>query len=174
MRITIILIISSFISTNLLSQKNNFWITYAQSKFLYCPGIEFNSVLYKNTGLQAGFSAYILDYQPENIVSISNDAKFNFQNANIGLSQNFNNIKLHQFGVYLGLKLYSGPEFKFLHFYDRPIYYDLYQLNSIQYGADFGIYYLYKRITTLLKFDTARKKIRLGIGFKIPVNGNLN
>ena len=169
MRVVTILIICSFISINVLCQKNNFWITYSQSKFLYCPGIEFNSIIYKNTGVQAGFSAYILNYQPDNIVSVSNDSKFNFQNANFGISQNIINKKLHQIGVYLGVKIYNGPEFKLLHIYDRPIYYDIYPFNSIQYGTDFGIYYSYKKYTTILKFDTARNKLRFGIGLKIPI-----
>ena len=166
MLIRILITYCIIISSNALSQKNNIWLTYGQSKFLYSPGMEFNYLLNKKTGVQIGVSTYILDYQPENIVNISDDKKFNFYNANIGISQNLINKKLHQIGVYTGFKMYYGPDFKILHYYNNPIYFDRSELR-LEYGSDFGIYYSYKRITTLLKFDTAREKWRFGFGFKI-------
>ena len=166
MKIIKILIIGGIIiSSTAFSQQKNIWLTYGQSIFLYSPGVEFNSFVNKRIGFQLGINTYILDYNPKKIINISDYNTFNFYNANIGLCSNILNNKKYKLGVVLGFKAYYGPEFKPIHYYkDEYIYFDSSELRPT-YGVDFGFFYTYKRITGLLKFDTARKKLRVGFGF---------
>ena len=44
------------------------------------------------------------------------------------------------------------------------IYYDSFNLEP-EYGIDLGIFYVTKKVSTIIKFDTARNSIRIGIGY---------
>lgn len=154
-------------SSMLFAQKSNVWLTYGQSKFLYSPGAEFNIFINQHIGFQVGVSTYFQAYDENKIVNSSDANSFNFHNANIGLCSHILNKGEHKFGTTIGCKMYYGPEFKILHYYTNGgynIYFDSSELRP-DYGIDMGLFYSYKKITGLLKFDTARKKIRLGIGY---------
>lgn len=165
-----IVIISCFIffSATTFSQKNNVWTTYGQSKFIYSPGLEFNHFFTKHIGIQFGVSMYFQDNEPYRIVNVSDSYSYNFfYNANIGLCTNIINKPKHKLGLTSGFKIYYGPEFDILHYYNAGKYYIYFDSSELRpsYGVDFGVFYSYKKITGLVKFDTARKKIRFGIGY---------
>lgn len=149
------------------SQKNNVWLTYGQSTFLYSPGVEFNFFFKKYIGFQIGASTYFEDYNSNKIVNKSSKDLFNFHNANIGLCSNILTKKNSKLGLTLGFKIYYGPEYKHLHYYKDEGYYIYFDASELRpaYGVDFGLFYSYKRITGLLKFDTARKNFRFGFGY---------
>ncbi|MBL4624488.1 MAG: hypothetical protein JKY42_05050 [Flavobacteriales bacterium] len=149
------------------SQKTNIWITYGQSKFMYSPGVEVNYFFNQHIGLQMAVNTYFEVYNPSQIVNITDDYLFNFYNANLGLSSYLLYTEKHKIGVEIGFEMYYGPEFVLLHKYEQEgysIYYDSSELRP-SYGADFGIFYTFQKISTLIKFDTARKKMRFGIGY---------
>ena len=165
--IKILFLVIIIIPNTAFSQQKNIWLTYGYSAFLYSPGIEFNSSINDNIGYQLGVNTYILDHNPNQIVNLSNDAKFNFYNANVGIFRNVLNINNCTLGVTLGVKVYYGPEFENLYFYsygDYNIYFDNSELRPT-YGLDSGIFYSYRKITAILKYDTSRNKFRIGLGY---------
>ena len=165
--IKILFLVIIIIPNTAFSQQKNIWLTYGYSTFLYSPGIEFNSSINDNIGYQLGVNTYILDYNPNQIVNLSNDDKFNFYNANVGIFGNVLNINNSILGVTLGVKVYYGPEFKTLHYYsygDYNIYFDNSELRPT-YGLDSGVFYSYRKITAILKYDTSRRKLRIGLGY---------
>lgn len=158
------------------SQKNNLWLTYGQSKFLYSPGLEFNYFLKKKIGIQVGICTYFQDYDENKIVNYKDFNSFNFHNANLGLCTNVLTKKEHRFGVELGFKVYYGAEFEILNYYKKGgynIYYDSSELRPA-YGIDLGLFYSFKKVTGLLKFDSARQKMRIGIGYLFGGNQEEN
>jgi|TARA_B110000967_G_scaffold48661_1_gene49422 hypothetical protein len=166
-RIIKLLFFLSIISNNAFSQQKNIWFTYGQSTFLSSPGIEFNSFVNNSIGYQLGINTYFLNYIPNQIVNISNDDNFNFYNANLGICSNILNINNSSIALTLGFKIYYGPEFKALHYYkdeDYYIYFDSSELRP-EYGIDFGLSYSYRKITAILKFDSARRNLRFGLGY---------
>jgi hypothetical protein len=165
--IKILVLLGIIISNTAFSQQKNIWLTYGQSTFLYSPGIEFNSFINDRIGYQLGINTYILDYNPNQIVNTTDKNKFNFYNANIGLCGNILNKNKFRLGVTLGLKIYYGPEFKTLHYFKDEDYYIYFDSSGFRpkYGVDFGFFYSYRKITALLKYDTARRKLRFGLGY---------
>ncbi|MCG8412181.1 MAG: hypothetical protein MI739_12950 [Bacteroidales bacterium] len=160
------LILLCLLSLKPFAQRNNIWITYGHPKFLYTPGVEANYFLNKYIGIQLGVSTYLLDYNKNQIVNITNNAKFNFYDVNIGACTMLLNKK-HKLGATLGIKVHYAPEFDVLHYYEAKgynIYFDSSELRP-SYGADLGLFYCYKRITGIIKFDTSRNKFRVGIGY---------
>lgn len=73
----------------------------------------------------------------------------------------------HKVGSTLGFKIYYGPYYVPLHYYKEGgyyIYYDAWEKKP-NYGVDFGLFYTFKRISGIVKYDTARNNMRFGIGF---------
>ncbi len=159
------------LSSMIYSQQYNVWLTYGQSKFLYLPGAEFNFFINKHIGFQAGFSTNIKCYDENKVVNDSETYPFNLHNGNIGICGNILRRGNHKIGATIGLKAYYGPDFEILHYYKKGgynIYFDSSELR-LDLGVDLGFFYSYKRITGLFKFDTARKKIRIGIGYSFGI-----
>ncbi|MCV6630708.1 MAG: hypothetical protein OIF50_12725 [Flavobacteriaceae bacterium] len=155
------------VSFNLKAQKANLWMTHGYSKFLQAPGVEANYFFGKHIGVQLGVSAYLQDYNPNQIANTTDDSSINFYNANIGLSHYLLRKPSHALGITAGFKIYYGPNYKPLYFYEEggyTIYFDNSGLRP-SYGADMGIFYNFKRISFLIKFDTAREMFRFGIGY---------
>lgn len=151
------------------AQRANVWLTYNQSKFIYSPGIEVNFLIRNYLGIQIGANTYFNKPDKNKVVNISEKCEFNFYNTNIGACGNIIHNTIHQLGGTLGIKLYYGADYKYLtHFTDGgyDIYYDASEY-LIDLGLDIGLYYSYKRINTILKFDTARYKWRFGIGYRL-------
>jgi hypothetical protein len=156
-------------TVNSYCQKSNIWITYGQSKFVYSPGIEANYSFNRYIGIQAGVNGYFQIYDTKQIVNITENILFDFYNTNLGLCTHIIYKEKHKLGLTAGLKGYYGPEYDVLHYYKDGgynIYYDSWDL-EFSYGVDIGIFYTYKRFSTILKFDTARNKLRLGIGYAL-------
>ena len=121
----------------------------------------------KYIGFQIGVNSSIQNYEKSKIVNISDDYRFNFNSANVGICHTFLNQEAHKIGLAIGFKVYYGPDFIPLHYYKDGGYYIYYTSSRFQttYGADFGLFYVFKRISGILKFDTARRNIRVGIGY---------
>ena len=164
-KILLIIILSLFFKV-IQAQKANVWFTYGHSKFLYSPGIEANYFINEHLGFQVAVNGYFQLYNPERIVNVSNKDFFNFYNANIGLCSYLFKIEDNNLGITAGFKIYYGPKYEVLHYYKAGgynIYFDSFNL-SPEYGVDLGLFYVYKNISTIIKFDTARNTVRIGIG----------
>ncbi len=162
-----LLLLSIIFSAN--AQKSHVWMSYGQSKFLYAPGIEANFTIYEDLGIQVGVASYIQDYKREQIINVTDDYKFNFYNANLGISYHIKINKNHSLLMHMGTKFYYGPNFEVLHHYKEGgynIYFDSSGLRP-KYGIDLGCSYSYKRWSILLKYDTARSNFRIGIGRRL-------
>jgi hypothetical protein len=163
-----LLILIFFLSlNNVSSQKSNIWLSYGQSVFMYSPGIEANLFFNKYIGLQLGVNTYFQTYDRKKIVNVSDDYSFNFYNANINICAYILVKSKHKIGVTTGFKTYYGPEYEVLHYYNHGgynIYFDSSELRP-SYGIDLGLFYLFKRASAILKYDTARNKFRIGIGY---------
>ena len=149
------------------TQNRSLWITYGQSTFMYSPGLEFNYFFSKRFGVDVGVNAYIQDYDNDKVVNVKDNSKFNFYNANIGVSAYVLKREEHKIGVIIGGKIYYGPEYVALHYYKEGgynIYYDSSQLNP-EFGVDFGVFYFFKRISSIIKYDHVRNNFRIGIGY---------
>ena len=154
------------LGSTLAAQKTQLWLTYGQSRFLYAPGIEGTFLFTGRFGIQVGVSSFVQSYPPEQVAKVTEKGSFNFYNANVGLSGYLFRINNHRWGATAGFKVYYGPEFELLHYYRAggyAVYFDDSQLRP-SYGIDMGFYYSYRWFTVVLKYDTARGKIRMGIG----------
>lgn len=149
------------------AQKTNAWLTYGQSKFMYSPGIEVNHFINKHIGIQIGVNTYFQYFDPQRVTNITDDYTFNFYNTNLGVCAYILQKENHHLGVTAGFKIYYGPEYETLHYYEAGGYYIYFDSSGLNpaYGADFGIFYTFKKITGIIKFDTARNKIRVGLGY---------
>lgn len=149
------------------SQKTNIWLTYSQSKFIYSPGIEANYFFNRYIGLQLGVNVYSPKYDPTQIVNVTDESLLDFYSANLGFCSIVLNRGDSKLGVTVGFEINYGPEFKILRYYTSGgynLYFDASTLDA-SFGIDFGVFYSFKRLTGILKFSTARKKIRLGVGY---------
>lgn len=102
------------------------------------------------------------------IVNRTERSSVNFYNANIGICRNFRINENHHLGLTVGGKLYYGPYFREIAYYNQggySIFADSFYLR-VSTGIDLGIYYSFRRISALIKYDTARKQLRFGIGYR--------
>ena len=154
------------IALNLSAQKSTLWLTYGQSKFIYSPGIEYAFFFNKHIGLQGALGFYIQHVDLERVVNESYKA-YPFYNANLGLCSYV--LKRDDFQVVanVGVKMYHGSNFHRLHYYEGGgyyIYYDSFD-NELVYGVDMGMSFNYGKMSCLLKYDTAYRQVRIGLGF---------
>ena len=151
------------------SQKWTAWITYSQSKFLYCPGLETNYSIFDRLGINVAVGSYIQSPKKNQITNKEHDSNFSFYDANIGVCSNLFHPGNSSFGTILGVKVYYGPDFRKLHYYKQGGYYIYYDQSFYrpEFGLDIGLYYVFRRISFLTKFDFARNRFRLGIGYMI-------
>jgi hypothetical protein len=132
-----------FFGNDLFAQKSrHFWFTYGHIKLL----------------------------NKERIANQLYPSNFFFYNFNMGPSTEFKINEKHSLGAGVGVIIYYGPDYKFLHHYvdgDYDIYFDASNKFRPDMGADFSIFYAYKRISALVKFDLARKNWHVGYGAKL-------
>jgi hypothetical protein len=164
---SIIIFLLTLINTNVFAQKATIWATYGHSKFMLSPGIEANYMLNNKIGLQMGAGSYIQVLNTNKISSTTADDVFNLYNANLGICTYVYKKNDERIGFTSGLKVYYGPDYKPLQYYKEEGYYIYYDssLFKIDYGLDFGIFYVKDKLSFLLKFDTARNKFRIGLGY---------
>ena len=162
-----IILLTSLSLNSAFGQKSNVWLTYGQSTFMYSPGVEANFFFNRYIGLQLGANTYFHRYDENRIVNVSDKNLFDFYNANLNICSYPIFGSKQKMGITIGFKYYYGPEYDILHYYKNDgynIYFDSSGFSS-DYGIDFGIFYLFKRLSIISKFDTARNKLRIGIGY---------
>jgi hypothetical protein len=144
------------------------WLTYSQSKYIFSPGIEGCYLFRPHLGLNFGLSVYIQNPEEESLTNITHNASFGFYSANIGVSAYVFKFENHSAGLIAGFKLYYGPDYRKFRYYEEGGYYIYFDASSLEpdYGLDLGIFYIYSRITLLGKWDFARNRFRIGIGYR--------
>ena len=162
--IKILLLIFIVLPKVITAQKGSIMVTYSESKFLYAPGLEVNYFFYKNFGLQIGLSSYFLDYRPEQIANqyIKNNYYQYLYNVNAGVCNLIVDYKKIKLGWTAGWKMYYGPEFKPLYFYESGGYYIYSDVAGRKFihGIDLGVMVYTKKHVLGIKYDTARGQIR--------------
>jgi len=151
------------------AQRSILWGTYGTSKFMHNPGMEYSVPIWKSINLQVGISAYIINFDPNQIANITNTQKFNFLSVNTGLYREVWQKSSHVIGVVIGGIAYHGPHFRILHQTgdpERVIYFDASHLYT-RFGLDMGVAYSYDRWSVLVKFDTSRNMLRWGLGYRL-------
>ena len=163
---TIYIIVFSSFTICMSAQNTNVMITYSQSKFIYSPGLEVNYFFRPKLGLNFGLNSYIMNYDPNQVVNITDNYFFNLYNINIGVCGILLENDKFKIGYSLGGKLYYGPIFKPLHYFENGGYYIFYDSSEFMpdFGIDMGILYYIKKYITGIKYDTARGKIRIVAG----------
>ncbi len=142
-------------------------MTYGQSKFVASPGIEASYLFNSYLGINLGFGLYIQNPDYLQVSSIIHEASAGFYSANIGLSSYLYKSEIHSVGIITGMKFYYGPDYRKLLYYEEGaynIYYDGASLKP-EYGLDLGVFYTYKYLSLLAKWDFARNRFRIGFGY---------
>jgi hypothetical protein len=165
----LVFIFLSVFSQDVNAQISDVWFTYSKSKFMHSPGIEFNCVIKNKVGVYCGLNAYVREYRPIQIVNTTDTYRFNFFNSNVGFGMSALDKDNFRMGLLLGFKVYYGPDYQPLSFYNAGgyfIYHDASGFNA-NYGIDFGAFFSVYKISGLLKYDTARQLFRFGLGIAI-------
>jgi hypothetical protein len=168
-KIKLILIISFLLITAYVKAGEPlYWLTYAHSKYIGSPGIEACYHFHPHLGVNLGLGIYIQNPDQESLTSITHHASFGFYCANVGVSTYFFKSENHSAGLIAGLKLYYGPDYRKFRYYEEGGYYIYFDASFLQpdYGLDLGIFYNYKKFTLLSKWDFARNRFRIGIGYR--------
>jgi len=164
----ILIICIILITTGAKAEEPLGWISSGYSKYMVTPGIEACYFFRPHLGINLGVSTYIQYPDHSSITNITHDASFGFSNANLGFSGYLLMLENHRAGLITGFKIYYGPDYRKLRYYDEGGYYIYYDASSLQidYGLDLGIFYIYKKASLLCKWDFARNRIRVGIGYR--------
>ena len=165
----LILIITILFFTNYVKAGEPlYWLTYGHSKYVFSPGLEACYFFLPYLGVNLGVSVYIQNPDYSRLTGITHDASFGFSSVNVGYSVNVFRSENHAAGLIAGFKLYYGPDYRKLRYYEEGGYYIYYDASSLEtdYGIDTGIFYLYKKYTLLGKWDFVRNRFRLGIGYR--------
>jgi len=167
--IKVLLLLLTCIYQETNAQKANMMITYGQSDFIFSPGLEVNYFFYDKLGLELGVNTYFLNYQPYQLVNQSGQTDYyrSLYNGNIGLCGILLNYKKLKIGWTAGWKMYYGPNFIPLYFYEKGGYY-IYSDSSggkFDYGIDMGVLLYTKKHVIGIKYDTARGQIRWMAGW---------
>ena len=160
------------------AQKVNIMATYAHSDLIYSPGFEINYFFNDSIGFQAGISTLLFNYKPNQMANQAHtgikDYNTLFYNGNLGLCGFFLNYKKLKIGWTAGVKLYYGPEFIPLHYYEQGGYYIYFDSsgkdlvgNKFDLGADMGGLLYANKLIIGIKYDTARNQIRYIFGWSI-------
>lgn len=168
--------ISNIFAGTKYPKSRHLWLTYGHTKFIASPGIESALFFHKNVGFQLGINTYgriVKEAQMANLLFKSN---FSFYGFNIGPATEFKIKENHTLGGSVGFKIYYGPDYRFLKYYEEGgynIYFDAANTLRPEYSVDFGLYYSYKMLSTLVKYDTARDNWRVGIGVRFEKQAKL-
>lgn len=147
------------------------WLTYGHSKYVGSPGIEACYLFRPRIGVNLGAGFYFQNPDHSRLTNITHEAGTGFYSANIGLSGYIYDFNDHSAGMILGFKLYYGPDYRKLRYYEEGGYYLYFDASFLHpdYGLDFGIFYAYRRFSLIGKFDLARNRFRLGIGYRFNI-----
>jgi len=165
----LILFISVLISvTEVMAGEPLCWLTYSQSKYIYSPGIEASYHFRERLGVNLGLGVYFQNPDQSKLTNITHEDSFGFYFLNAGVSGYLFKSEDHSIGLISGVKLYYGPDYRKLRYYEEGGYYIYFDASSLQpdYGLDLGIFYVYKKLTILSKWDFARNRFRLGIAYR--------
>lgn len=152
------------------TKSRHIWVTYGHDKFVMSPGTETSLFFHKNVGMQIGIASYIQlfdDLKMANKIFLKDFGVYNF---NIGPSAEFKIRDKHSLGGTIGAKIYYGPNYKFLQFYEEGgynIYFDAANRQRPDLGIDIGLFYAYNKFSSILKYDSARNNWRFGFGVKL-------
>ncbi len=170
--IRLLLIISFFLlASNVKAGEPLYWLTFGHSKYIFSPGIEACYLFRPHLGVNLGISVYIQNPDLTRVSSVTHDASFGFYNANVGFSSYVFRFENHELGLITGLKLYYGPDYRKLRYYEEGGYDIYFDASSLQpdYGIDIGIFYIYKKFSLLGKWDSARNRFRAGIAYRFKL-----
>ncbi len=144
------------------------WASYGHSKYVSSPGLEACYLFHPRIGLNAGLAVYLQYPDRSRLTSMTFTTDFGFYNANLGVAGYLFRYGEHGLGLTAGLKLWYGPDYRKLRYYEQGGYYIYFDASSLQaeYGPDIGIFYTWGRFAFLGKFDFARNRFRLGIGYR--------
>lgn len=143
------------------------WLTFGHSKFIASPGIEASYSFKPGIGCYAGVDIYLQNPDPVRLNSMIHESRLNFYSANLGLSGRFFNSGHLAAGLLGGVKMYQGPDYQELIYYEEggySIYFDASTLKP-DFGIDIGGYISYRKVSVLSKYDFARKRFRIGLGY---------
>ena len=151
-----------------------YWLTYGHSKYVMSPGIEACYLFRPHLGVNLGVAVYIQNPDHSRVANITHNASFGVYNANMGISGYLFRSENHSAGLITGFKLYYGPNYRKLDYYEEGDYYIYYDASNHQpdFGIDLGIFYVYKRFTLLGKWDFARNRVRIGFGYRFNKSSN--
>jgi len=163
------LFILMLLPASLMAQKSNLWLSYSHTPFVHSPGLEMAYFFTPRIGIQSGInSAFLSTIDPEQVVSPPEEQRsYLFHNLNLGACFWLLEEDEHRLGATLGLKVFLGPHYELLHYYeegDYGIYYNS-DYSFAQLGSDWGLFYTYKHYSFLLKYNTVYHNVRAGIGW---------
>lgn len=167
-RIKLILsILILLVAVNVKSGDPICWVTYGQSKFVASPGFEAGYFFNPYLGINLGVGFYIQNPDFLQLTSIIHEASGGFYSGNIGYSGYLYQSEIHSIGIITGFKFYYGPDYRKLRYYEEGSYYIYYDSASLKmdYGLDMGVFYTHKKISLLAKWDFARNRFRIGLGY---------
>jgi len=168
-KVKIILLVSIlFSAAGIKAGEPLFWLTYSHSRFIYSPGVEASYHFRERLGINLGLGVYFQNPDHSRLTNIVHVASFGFYTLNMGISAYLLKLDYHSIGLISGFKLYYGPDYRKLRYYEYEEYYIYFDASSLQpdYGLDLGLFYIYKRLTLLGKWDFARNHFRVGIGYR--------
>ena len=162
-------------SEKTISQNRHIMFSYSQTDLVYSPGLEMNYFFSDTLGISFGVSSFRFNNKPNQLVNqtiTENDYNSPFYNGNIGLCGYLSNKEKPQIGWSAGWKMYYGPEFIPLYYYEEGDYYIYFDSsgkdivrNKFDHGVDLGIFLLFKKNIFGIKYDTARGQIKYLAGW---------
>ena len=178
-KIKFLLLLFIFFSEKTSAQKVNIMATYAHSDLIYSPGFEVNYFFNDRFGVEAGAGTLLFNYKPNQMANQAGVDEYNtlFYNGNLGVCGMFINYKQLKIGWTAGVKLYYGPEFIPLHYYEQGDYYIYFDSsgtdlvgNKFDVGADMGVLLYTNKLVVGIKYDTARNQIRYLVGWSFSLS----
>ena len=177
--IKFLLILVICIKQEASAQKVNIMATYTHTELINSPGFEVNYFFNDKVGVELGLSALFFNYKPNQMANQAGINEYNtlFYNGNLGLCGFFFNYKQLKVGWTGGVKLYYGPEFIPLHYYEQEGYYIYFDSsgtdlvgNKFDVGLDAGILLYVKKLILGIKYDTARGQTRYLVGWSFSLS----
>ena len=162
--IKVILLFLICFSEKIISQNRHIMFTYSNSDLVYSPGLEMNFFFCNTLGISFGVSSFRFNNKPNQLVNQTipkNDYRSPFYSGNIGLCGYLPNDEKNQIGWSAGWKMYYGPEFIPLYYYEEGGYYIYFDSsgtdlvgNKFDHGGDLGIFLYLKKYSFGIKYDT--------------------
>jgi hypothetical protein len=144
------------------------WLSYGHSKYVSSPGSEAAWLFRDRVGINIGVGFYYQYPDHSRVTSITHDASFGFYCANVGLAAKLFTHQEHSAGLIAGFKLYYGPDYRKLRYYEEGGYNIWFDASALQpdYGPDIGAFYSFRKYSFLVKWDFARNRFRIGLGYR--------